>query len=87
MFLKGPGCNVVVAMEAQTLLRAHYRGPWKMVAGIFKRELFSLWLAYGWAKWEWTRTKIFRRPQDEAIAMAERVAAEEEALMRIAREI
>ena len=87
VFLTGPGLNVVIAMEAQALLKYHYRGPWRMIAAMTKRELTSLWISYGWPKWEWIRVKIFRRPQDEAIEMAERVAAEEEELMRIGEEM
>ena len=84
-FLNGPGCNYPVAVMAQTMLKAHYRGPWRMIAAITARELASLWQCHGWPKWNWIRVNIFRRPQDEAIAAYEREAAEEEELMRIGR--
>jgi hypothetical protein len=69
------------------MLKAYYRGPWRMIAAMAKRELESAWIHYVWVKWEWIRTKIFRRPQDEALAMAERVKAEDEELVRIVGEM
>ena len=85
--LNGDGLNHLISTEAQSLLKAHYRGPWKMIIAITRRELFSLWLHSGWPKWEWIRVKILRRSQNEVIATAERVWAEEEELIRIAGEI
>lgn len=76
VLIKGEGCNNVAAHEAQYFLKAHYRGPWKMIAAITKRELMSDWDHYGWVYWEWVRTKIFRRPQDEVIAAFEAEEAE-----------
>lgn len=87
VFINGPGCNNVIASEAQHMLKAHYKGPWKMLAAVTKRELESLWLCYGWAKWEWIRVKVFRLPEDEAIAEAKRVEAEGSELMRIGQEL
>lgn len=87
VFVTASGCNNMVASEAQHLLKTHYRGPWRMIAAIIKGELNSLWFHYGWPRWNWIRVKVFRRPQDEAIASAERILAEDSELMRIAREI
>lgn len=86
-FIGGEDCNDVAASEAQLMLKAHYRGPWKMIAAITKRELASAWNHYGWPKWEWIRVKVFRRSQDEAIAAFERVNAEGDAVEEMAREL
>jgi len=79
--------HFVIAHEAQLMLKAHYRGPWKMLFAIFKRELHSAGLHYLWPKWEWIRTTIFRRPQNEAIAEFERVSAGGEEVDRIANKL
>ena len=49
----------------------------QMIAAMTRHELYSMWLCYGWAKWEWIRTRVFRLPQDEVIAEAEEAEFEE----------
>lgn len=72
--------NVMLAYEAELVLEAYHRGPWRMIWNLTKREADAVWMWYGWPKWEWIRTRVFRRPQDEVLAQAERVSEEMDAV-------
>src|SRR5690348_6821123 len=82
VFLKGDA-KVVIAYEAQMLLKACYGGPWKMLYAMLRRELTSAMLHHLWPKWEWIRTRIFRRSQSEAIAAFDRESLECEEVDRM----
>src|SRR5689334_8144701 len=79
--------TALARVNARLLLEASCRGPWRAIAWMIKEQLGSCWLHYGFCKWEWIRTRVFRLPHCEAIAMAERVKEEEEAIEELARSL
>lgn len=77
----------MIQNEARTLVNAAYGGPWKALYALLRSQLYSAWLHYGLRRWEWIRTRIFRQPQDDAIAAYERANHEVEEVERIASEL
>lgn len=74
-------------MNVRLFLEVYHKGPWRAVWALIKHELRSTWMHYGWFKWEWVRTRIFRRPQDATLAEAQRVWDEADAVEALARVI
>lgn len=82
-----PPPDALVDLNARLFLEAYYRGPWRMISALIKHELRSVWLHYGWFKWEWVRTRIFRRPQNEVLVEAQRAWDEMDAVEELARKL
>jgi hypothetical protein len=76
--LKGGPPSALLANQCKLVLRSYYRGPWKMLWALFVDQLSSLWLHYGSNPWEWFRTRILRRPPDEALMIGGRAWNEED---------
>lgn len=75
-----PPPDALIDMDARLFLEAYHKGPWRAIWALIKHELRSVWLHYGWFKWEWIRTRIFRRPQDQTLADAQRTWDEMDAV-------
>ena len=58
-----------------------------MIFAMVQHELDSLWGSYGWARWEWFRTRVLRRKPDQVLADAQRVAEEMEEIDRLKDEL
>jgi len=84
-FLSTNGGDAVIAFEAQLMLKAHYRGPWRMLAALLGRELRSSFNHYLWLTWNRIRVDVFRGAQDEALAAFEREGQEHAALKNLSR--
>lgn len=82
-----PPPDALINMNVQLFLEAYHRGPWKMIAALMKHQLHSVWLHHGWLKWEWIRTRIFRRPQNETLAIAQRTWDEMDAVEEMSSEL
>lgn len=74
----------LVAMTARLILEAHYQGRWKMLWAISKGVLKSHYIQHWFTKWEWIRTKVFRRAPNPALAAVRRADEEEAALDEMA---
>lgn len=74
-------------MEARMILEAYHRGPWRAIRALVKHELLSVWMWYGWPKWEWTRVHILRRKPDSDLAEFERFMEEQDAIEEAAKEL
>lgn len=79
--------DAVIEMNVRLFLEAYHRGPWRMIWALIKHELQSVWMHYGFFKWEWIRTRIFRRPPDEALAEAQRVWDDSDAIEEMAKNL
>ena len=79
--------RALVEAEARTLLTCAYRGPWRAAWFLVKAQVASTWRHYVWFRWNWIRVNVFRRPQDEAIAMAERAREEDEQVEALSRQL
>jgi len=79
--------NVLLMEYARMFLNAYHKGPWRTILALTKYELISLWGKYGWAKWEWIRTRVFRRAPHPVLLAAQRVADEEEEIKKLGDEL
>lgn len=79
--------NPIITAQAHMIVEAHYRGRWRMVWGVFKKAFGDHYRERYWPFWEWIRTTIFRRPQDEMLALANRHFEEEDAIEEMAKQL
>lgn len=79
--------DAIIEMNVRLFLEAYHKGPWRMIWSLVKHELLSVWMHYGFFKWEWIRTWIFRRPPDEILAEAQRVWDESDAVEELAKNL
>lgn len=77
----------IIAMNARMILEARHRGRWRCVWAIFTDACASHYRERYWPAWEWIRTRIFRRPQDETQAYVERLDEEESAISEMAKQL
>lgn len=77
----------LIVEHCRLFLKAYYQGPWKMLCAITKAELGGLWRRHGFLKWEWLRTKVLRRVPNEALASAERLDKEDDAIRKLMDEL
>lgn len=82
-----PAPDPLIAMNVRLFLEAYYRGPWRMIWQLVKLELMTVWMHYGFFKWEWIRTRIFRRRPDELLAEAQRMWDESDAVEELAKNL
>lgn len=75
--------DYLLAQHCRLFLKAYHKGSWQMLFAMTQYELTCLWGHYGWAKWEWIRTKVLRRAPDPVLAIAQRVVEEEEEIKRM----
>jgi hypothetical protein len=85
--LEAKAPKIMLQDEARLLLTAAHGGPWRTIWALVRRELKSVWLHHGWFKWEWIRTRVFRRPQDATLAEAQRVSDEMDAVEEMAKKL
>lgn len=77
----------MIEMNARMLLEACHRGRWRAVWANFKDACHAQWGERYADKWEWIRTKIFRRERDPDIVLAERLDEEESALDEVVNQL
>lgn len=76
--------HVMIAFQARLILEAHHRGRWHMVWGVFKDACWSHYCERYADKWEWIRTKVFRRPRDPDLVLIDRMEEEDAAVTELA---
>lgn len=74
-------------MDARLILEAYYRGLWRAIWALLTHELHEVWVWYGWPRWEWIRTRIFRRSQNADLAEWERWDEEDAAVEELAKQL
>lgn len=74
----------VTAMNARMILDAYYRGRWHTVWGVFTDACWSHYSERYSDMWEWIRTKVFRRPRNPDLVIAERLDEEDAAVAELA---
>lgn len=67
-------------MNARLILEAYHQGPWRAIWELTVHELWSVWMWYGWHRWEWARVHVLRRKPDQDLADAQREWDEQDAL-------
>lgn len=77
----------IIESEARMILEARYRGRWRCVWSMFTHAARAHYRERYWPAWEWIRTRIFRRPQDETLAYIERLDEEERAIEELAKQL
>lgn len=76
-----PQCpDFLIVMTAWHYIAACYKSPWRALRVMLVWELRSVWLHYGWPKWEWTRVNVFRLRPDQDIAEFNRFMEEQDAI-------
>lgn len=79
--------TVMILNEARLLLCAAYDGPWRMIFALVKLQIKSAWRHYTLMRFEWARTRVFRRMPDPVLEIAERVAEEDRAISKMVNEL
>lgn len=82
---KVPDC--LCQNAARMFLETYHGGTWRMILALIAYALKRFWAMHCWSKWNWIRVKVFRRPQNKALAEFERAADEMNAVEEMAAQL
>lgn len=75
--------DYLLAEHSRLFLKAYHQGPWRMLVTMTRYEFRALWRRRGWLKWEWIRTRVFRRDPDRMCSIVDRAAEEFEEMDKL----